>query len=356
MRKSGLLNISNPTTPPRNPLQQTTRIHFHMQLHLLHRPGRSTQFSYGHPHLLTARKPQLPSAGWKRTSTSFATPWKNGFVIFNSAGACISAINHLLDGASEIGGKSPLPASVTSPEDSHDLLAKPSEPESDTTTTSTITDVVPFPSTGDNEKPQSRTPEAVASIPVLSLVLPTPPLIPEDSPSKYGIRTNPSPVLRDHITIQKSRRKSGSGLHMFKDAATLHTTTSRLNTLHNTDRSVSAPVYSLIKPSGTATAPPITLSHLRCYHSHKVWHISRNTVAPVECMDVSRRLRGEVRKRGGGHGEVAEREGNGYVDVGGDRRSGERKGDGVGCCKSDRESPGAYEQLTKTNYVRVGHP
>ncbi|KAL2357146.1 hypothetical protein BJ546DRAFT_430892 [Cryomyces antarcticus] len=190
----------------------------------------------------------------------------------------------LLDGASEVDGKSPLPPLVTSPEDSHDLSAKPSEPESDTTTTSTTTDVAPFPPIEDNEMPQSRTPEAVASIPVLSLVLPTPPLIPEDSPSKYGIRTNPSPVLCDHITVQKSRRKSGSGLHMFKDAATLHTTTSRLKTFQNTDRSVSAPVYSLIKPSGTATAPPITLSHMRCYHSHKVWHTSRNTVAPVECM------------------------------------------------------------------------
>ncbi|KAI9663882.1 MAG: hypothetical protein M1821_007372 [Bathelium mastoideum] len=183
------------------------------------------------------------------------------------------------------------------------------EPESHQPSIQTLPSTPPY---DEEEKP--GTDEQRLETPMLRL--PTPSLVPEESPGKYGMDTESTP-LRNEQFVPRPRPKSGTGAQIFQDACALQSNTaylrhlsqsegessrspgasrkfSSLTSLPTTTASLASDItthprfastYTLPpSPSLPAPAPPLTPMQVDCLHAHRTLHRSKNSNAPVACM------------------------------------------------------------------------
>ncbi|KAF2816336.1 uncharacterized protein BDZ99DRAFT_514930 [Mytilinidion resinicola] len=156
--------------------------------------------------------------------------------------------------------------------------------------------------------------------------LPSPSPVPEESPSKYGLRDrSPSPKAGPPPVSKHYRGKSSTGFDIFKASSGLQNARAYLNTItpsptpspivtpiasvmntttQSQETSEDEPLYSPRSPKiqelrrkrssillslnenrpATCNAPYLTVTHTDCYHNHAHFHPGKNTACPVACM------------------------------------------------------------------------
>ena len=229
----------------------------------------------------------------------------------------------------------PQPVAEQPTQDSHDSSNPTSTGQDAESQQPSIQTVPSTPPYEEGEKPHCD--DHRTETPLLRL--PTPSLMPEESPGKYGMDPKATPLRNTEQLVPRTRPKSGTGAQIFQvrclfylpllhtasifsqstdpsqDACALQSTV-YLNHLSHSEAEDSRPAvtsrkitsatslattaslasdltshprfsltYSLPhSPSLPAPAPPLTPMQVSCLHSHRILHRSKNNHAPVACM------------------------------------------------------------------------